>query len=216
MSELDGYFKLPKPDIEVDSIVVLLHGLGADGNDLIGVANLLAEQFPTTAFYSPDAPTPYHMGGLGYQWFSINQRNFEETDEIIESSHLINDYIDKLLDRHILKARDCVLIGFSQGSMMALYAGLRRKEQLAGLVGISGALIAKSTLNSELRSSPPVLLIHGEDDFVVNPESSKEAANVLKDLGINAHLHLLTGLGHSIDLRSIQLINEFLRSIFSR
>ena len=126
MSELDGYFKLPKPDIEVDSIVVLLHGLGADGNDLIGVANLLAEQFPTTAFYSPDAPTPYHMGGLGYQWFSINQRNFEETDEIIESSHLINDYIDKLLDRHILKARDCVLIGFSQGSMMALYAGLRR------------------------------------------------------------------------------------------
>lgn len=212
MNKLYGYSKLPDSGVSADSVVIFLHGLGADGSDLGSLADFFIEQFPNTAFYSPDAPIPYTAGGLGFQWFDISDLNSGEVEGIRESENLINQYIDELLKLHGLQSLRCVVIGFSQGSMMALHLGPRRKDQLAGLVGISGALITKNTLASEIKSLPPVVLIHGENDLVVDYTNSKEAARFLAEVGINPEVHILPGLGHSIDSRGVSIIEKFLRS----
>ena len=214
MNKLSGNFKLPNNGVPVDSTVVFLHGLGADGNDLISLADFLMGQFPNTAFYSPDAPTPYTLGGLGFQWFDINDLNSGEITEIKEAENLINQYIDQLLLFHGLRSDRCVVIGFSQGSMMAMHLGPRRKEQLGGIVCISGALITGDTLATEMESFPPSVLIHGANDLVVDCSNSKQAAAFLQEVGIKSEVHILPDLGHSIDLRGVSLITDFLHSVF--
>ncbi len=209
MVELSGPFRAPKSGATPDSLVVLLHGIGANGEDLIGLADALAPRFPNAAFHSPNAPEPYAEAGFGYQWFPRAPRE-DRADRVRAAELAVNAYIDRLLDAYQLPPERCVLAGFSQGCMAALHTAPRRSRQLAGVVGISGALITGATLEAEARSCPPALLIHGREDIVVDAAETAEASRALASLGFDVETHILPGLGHGIDHRALDLTADFI------
>jgi phospholipase/carboxylesterase len=149
-------------------LVILLHGLGADGNDLIGLQQYWGRLVPDAEFISPNAPFPCDMAPYGYQWFSVQDRSPPTVlAGVRASAPSLDAFIDEELQKRGLTEGDLALVGFSQGTMMSLYVGLRRERQLAGIIGYSGRLIGAQLLADELRSRPPVLLAHGSDDPVV-------------------------------------------------
>lgn len=213
MSILDG----PRVDAasgEATSLVIFLHGYGADGNDLIGLAQPLASVLPNTAFVSPHAPEPCRAAPMGRQWFPISYLDGSSEQEMNEgfarAVDILNRYLDEQTEASGLSADRIALVGFSQGTMMSLYVGLRRQQQLAGIVGFSGRLLSAETLASEMKSTPPVLLVHGDDDQMVPPASLGEAETALKDAGIDVQTMLRPGLGHGIDPQGLQAAAEFL------
>src|SRR3954454_304883 len=162
-------------------LVILLHGLGADGNDLIGLQQYWGQLLPEAEFVSPNAPFPCDMGPYGYQWFSVQDRTPESMLAGVRAAAPILDaFIDDELSKRGLTESDAALVGFSQGTMMSLYVGLRRSRQLAGILGYSGRLIAPDLLASELRLRPPVLLVHGTHDQLVPFDSLAHAEAALK------------------------------------
>src|SRR3954467_12670331 len=162
-------------------LVILLHGLGADGNDLIGLQQYWGRLLPEAEFVSPNAPFPCDMGPYGYQWFSVQDRTPESVLAGVRAAAPILDaFIDEELSKRGLTESDAALVGFSQGTMMSLYVGLRRQRPLAGILGYSGRLIAADLLAGEVRARPPVLLVHGTDDPVVPFESLALAETGLK------------------------------------
>ncbi len=150
-------------------LVILVHGLGADGNDLIGLQQYWGSLVPEAEFVSPNAPFPCDMAPYGYQWFSVQDRSPAAVLGGVRAAA-------SLLQKRGLEESDAALVGFSQGTMMALFVGLRRAKPLAGILGYSGRLIAPDLLSSELRSRPPVLLVHGTEDPLV-PEAEFVSPN---------------------------------------
>src|SRR6201997_5344382 len=149
-------------------LVILLHGLGADGNDLIGLAPYWAPLLPEAEFLAPDAPFPCDMAPFGRQWFSLQDRSpMSILAGVRAAAPILDAFIDDALEARNLEESRLALVGFSQGTMMSLYVGLRRAKALAGIVGFSGALIGSETLPQDIRSRPPVLLIHGDSDEIV-------------------------------------------------
>ncbi|HZD26319.1 MAG TPA: alpha/beta fold hydrolase, partial [Alphaproteobacteria bacterium] len=146
-------------------LVVLLHGYGADGNDLIGLAPYLARLLPHAYFVAPNAPEPCGMAPTGYQWFPIGSFDEAERRRGVEAAApLLDSFLDRELQRHGLDERSLALVGFSQGTMMSLHVGLRRPRPVAGIVGFSGALVAPERLAEEVTAAPPILLVHGDAD----------------------------------------------------
>jgi phospholipase/carboxylesterase len=194
-------------------LVVLFHGLGADGNDLIGLAEEIAPALPDALFISPHAPFPSDMSPMGRQWFSL--RYVESHDalfrEMTEVAGIVNAYLDGLLAQYQFPAEKLVLGGFSQGAMLSLHLGLRRA--CAGVLGYSGALIGSEHLAAQLTHKPPVCLIHGEADPVVPVDASKQAAQMLESLGVPTELHLRPRLPHSIDNVGLELGTAFLHRV---
>lgn len=202
------------PQGEVKKIVVFLHGLGANGDDLIS----LADEFdlPDTAYYSPNAPFPCDMAPYGYQWFSLQQRVENVILEGIKiAAPILNNYLDGLLKTHNLKPKDLALVGFSQGTMMSLYIAPRRPEPIAGVVGYSGALVGAALLPQELQSKPSICLIHGDADMVVPYEAMLGAEAALKQTKIPHETHTRPHLGHGIDGEGIDIAREFLKKHLS-
>ena len=194
-------------------IVIFLHGLGADGNDLLSLAPML--DLPDTHFMSPNAPFACDFGGGGYQWFSLQDRNPERIlPEIRVAEPILNSYIEAALARFNLKPKDVALIGFSQGSMMALHTAPRRTDAIAGVVGISGALFGAERLSSELKSRPPVCLIHGTHDDVVPFVAMQAAETTLRSENVTVEAHARPRLGHGIDEEGIAITAAFLRRVF--
>jgi phospholipase/carboxylesterase len=186
-------------------LVLLLHGLGADGNDLIGLAPYFAQALPDCAFVSPHAPFPCDMAPYGRQWFSLQDRSPETVLAGVQATAPILDgFISAQRDRLGLADRNVALLGFSQGTMMSLYTALRRPQALAGIVGYSGALVAPHLLASEVRSKPPVLLVHGEADPIVPFQALAAAAQALKANGVPVETLPRPGLPHSIDDEGIE------------
>ena len=197
-------------------LVILLHGLGADGNDLIGLARYWGRLVPDAEFVSPNAPFPCDLGGFGYQWFSVQDRSRESTlAGVRAAAPVLDGYIDDELKKRGLEAGDVALVGFSQGTMMSLYVGLRREKPLAGILGYSGRLIAPELLASELRSRPPVLLVHGTHDPLVPFESLADAETALKAAGVPVETLACPGVEHSIDPEGLQRGGDFLRQVLS-
>jgi len=195
-------------------LVLLLHGLGADGDDLIGLAPHFSRLLPDAAFVSPNAPFPCDMAPYGYQWFSLQDRDPAAILSGVQAARPILDaFIDAQLARFKLIEPDLALVGFSQGTMMSLYTAPRRGKSVAGVVGFSGALVGQDLLAAELKSRPPMLLVHGDADPVVPAAASKAAKAALEAQGFAVELHIRPGLPHGIDEQGLVLAGRFLHKV---
>lgn len=198
MIELNGPRLAPQSG-RADALVVFLHGYGADGGDLIDIGESWAPFLPDAAFVSPNAPEPCAMAPVGRQWFPLTMRgNTERWTGVVAARPTLDAFLDAELERTGVAEDRLVLVGFSQGTMMALHVGLRRKVQPALIVGYSGDLAGPEHLN-EATAKPPVLLVHGTADQVLPAQSSKLAADALTAAGVPVALHFQPGLGHGID-----------------
>lgn len=199
----------------VRNLVVFLHGYGADGADLLGLADPLAPHLPDTAFLAPDAPDRCVANPFGYQWFPIPWLDGSSELEAAEGMALAAADLDAFLDDAMVA--DAVgpgrvaLVGFSQGTMMALQVAPRRGAPLAGVVGFSGRLMAPERLAAEAVSRPPVLLLHGDADDVVPPQSLPEAAEALTGAGFEVYAHVMKGTAHGIAPDGLSVALAFLR-----
>ena len=203
---LDGPRRDPASGAAPSSLVVFLHGLGADGADLIALAEPLAQVLPDTAFVSPDAPFPCDMAPMGRQWFSLQSRGVEDMLAGARSAApYVNAFLNAELERNGLSADRLALVGFSQGTMMSLFCALRRPQAVAGVVGFSGLLIAPEILPAEIVSKPPVVLVHGTDDPVVPFAAMAAAEAGLSAAGVSVSSHGRPGLPHGIDPGGLQL-----------
>lgn len=226
---LAGPFQPPANGAEAKQIVIFLHGYGADGNDLIGLAPMFAQGLPEAQFYAPHAPEQCEMSPFGRQWFSLASYdpNFMRRDPATmgaiykamldgarQAAPILNAFIDERLEEHALTPDKLALVGFSQGTMMALHVALRRAEPCAALVGYSGALVGRDVLAEEIKSRMPIQLIHGVDDPVVPFEAMGAAEQGLKAVGIDAETMARPGLQHGIDPEGMVRGIEFLRDAF--
>jgi phospholipase/carboxylesterase len=197
-------------------LVILLHGLGADGNDLIGLQQYWGRLLPEAEFVSPNAPFPCDMAGYGYQWFSVQDRTpAAMLAGVRAAAPILDAYIDEELQKRGLTEAYAALVGFSQGTMMSLYVGLRRERPLAGILGYSGRLIGPELLAGELRSRPPVLLVHGTEDPLVPFESMTAAETALNAAGVPVETLACPGIEHSIDPEGLQRGGLFLHQVLS-
>lgn len=196
-------------------LVIFLHGLGADGGDLISLAPYFADTLPNAHFISPDAPFPCDMAPYGRQWFSLMVREEAPILEGLRAAEpILNSFIDEKLQEFGLEDKDVILIGFSQGTMLALHTAFRRKQAVGAILGYSGALVAPHLLKDEIKSHPPICLIHGEEDDVVPFDAFTQAMSVLQKLGENVQGYSREDLGHGIDPAGMQIGMQFLKEVF--
>lgn len=210
--EISNFYELG-PQTPPKSMVILLHGLGSNGRDLISLAPYWAENLPETVFLSPDAPFPCDMVPPGYpdsyQWFSLQDRDPHKILEGVESAApVLQGFIETQVDKYGVPAEKLVLCGFSQGTMMSLYTAPRLQEKIAGVLGYSGALVGEPGPHKI-----PVRLIHGEADDVVPFAAYTGAKQMLGQSGFEVSGHSTPGLTHSIDEQGIASGGEFLQSL---
>lgn len=228
-SDLTGPAFIAPETQNVKRIVIFLHGYGANGNDLISLSQPMAAQLPDTAFYSPDAPFPCEANPMGRQWFSLSaydpellRRGPETMGPVLRQMHegavhtapMVQGFIDGLMEKHNVAADKVSLVGFSQGTMMALHCAYRRKDTLAGVLGYSGALIGADMFAVEKTASPPACLVHGEADPVVPVAATVHACDTLKAAGVEVDKTTLPGLEHGIDPNGLQIGTGFIAKRF--
>ncbi|MDO5647860.1 alpha/beta hydrolase [Paracoccus sp. (in: a-proteobacteria)] len=212
MTALTSPRKGPKT---ADSVVVFLHGYGADGADLLGLADPLAPHLPTTAFYAPNAPERCANNPMGYQWFPIPWLDGSTEDQarasMAVSVDAVNAFLDQVLTDEAISADRLVLVGFSQGTMMSLHIAPRRDQAVAGVVGFSGRLLVPELLADEARVKPPVMLIHGDQDDMVPFADMNLAGQALQDAGFDVYGHVMKGTGHGISPDGLSVALAFIR-----
>jgi phospholipase/carboxylesterase len=201
-------------------LVVFLHGYGADGNDLIEIGRAWQGLLPHAAFVSPHAPEPCGQAPSGRQWFALTMR--EPSERWVganKAAPVLEQFLDAELKRRNLPPAALALVGFSQGTMMALHVGLRRATPPIAIVGYSGLLVLPPESNqekfaAEIKSRPPVLLIHGDQDDLIPAQALFVASNELGALGVLVEWHLSHGVGHGIDQEGLRHGGEFLARRF--
>lgn len=213
-AHITGPARKPRSGAAPKQLVVLLHGWGADGANLIDLADMFVSALPDAYFVAPNAPFQCEANPFGYQWFSLQDRHPQHMlDGVRNAGDVVSHFIDHKLEELSLGADKVILVGFSQGTMTALQVALHRKPQIAAVVGFSGALIGAETLEGSIASKPPICLIHGESDEVVPFAALKHATDSLKGCGVAIESHSRPFLGHSIDMEGIRLASEFLRKV---
>lgn len=221
---LDGPRLEPLSGQPARRLVVFLHGYGADGNDLIDIGRMWQAALPDAAFVSPHAPRPCGQAPVGREWFPLTFREpGERWRGVNAAAPGLDAFLDQELARHRLPGSALALVGFSQGTMMALHVGLRRAVRPAAIVGYSGILVlpddggpeAAAAVAPEVRARPPVLLVHGSEDDLIPVQALLAAANGLAALEIPAEWHISYGIGHGIDEDGLRLGGEFLARRFA-
>ncbi len=216
MSALEGPIVEPQTGEKPEQLIIFCHGYGADGNDLIGLSSYFQKILPNAIFMSPNAPQKCDLNPLGYQWF-----DFQSGDPaliwkgVLEAASVLNSFIDEQLEKYNLSDDNLALIGFSQGTMMSLHVGLRRKKPMRALVGFSGKLIGEELLKDDLVSKPPIYLIHGEQDPMVPHQETINAADVLQRHDVEVQKHISPNTPHSIAEDGLKIAIDFLSSKFS-
>lgn len=214
MSELTNHTRDSQSG-RAGSAVIFLHGYGADANDLLGLADPLSEHMPDTMFFAPDAPERCIGNPMGYQWFPIPWIDGSSEEEaragMLRAVDELNDYLDTIMVDYGFEPDQIALLGFSQGTMMALHVAPRREEALSCLVGFSGRILEPEMLEDEMKVKMPVLLIHGDEDQVVPPQSLPEAGQALQAAGFETYAHIMRGTGHGISPDGLGVALAFLR-----
>ncbi len=212
---LDGPRLAPASGGKPDRLVVLAHGYGSDGNDLIALGRHWQALLSTAAFVAPNGPQRCDGNPAGYQWFPITRLDPAEMAAGVEAAApVLNDFIDAELASHGLDGSQLALVGFSQGTMMSLYTGPRRMPGPAGILGYSGALVAPEALGN-VPSKPPIMLVHGDADDMVPVQAMHAAAGALGDNGFAVRWHVAHGVGHGIDPEGLALGGQFLADCFA-
>jgi phospholipase/carboxylesterase len=213
--ELDGPRLEPRSG-KARQLVVFLHGYGADGNDLIDIGRAWQGLLPDAAFVSPHAPEPCGQAPVGRQWFPLTFRNPDERwIGCNKAAPALDRFLDSELARRNLPPTALALVGFSQGTMMALHTGLRRAAAPAAIVGYSGIFVlpekaAAGAAGGEITARPPVLLIHGTEDDLIPAAALFQGAQALAALEVPVEWHLSEGIGHGIDQEGLRHGGEFL------
>ena len=198
MTEIDGPRLAPKSG-KADALVVFLHGYGADGRDLIDLGQQWQNWLPNVAFVSPHAPEPCGMSPMGRQWFPLTMRDpSERWRGVVGARPSLDAFLDEELQRLNLTPDRLALVGFSQGTMMALHTGLRRAISPAAILGYSGVLVGPEHL-AEATGNPKILLVHGDRDEVIPLDALFMSADALGKAEIPCQWHLSFGIGHGID-----------------
>jgi phospholipase/carboxylesterase len=221
-AELDGPRLEPRTGGAARQLVVFLHGYGADGKDLIDIGRAWQPLMPHAAFVSPHAPEPCAQAPVGRQWFSLTFRDINERwIGVNKAGPVLDRFLDAELKRRNLPPSALALVGFSQGTMMALHVGLRRAVAPLAIVGYSGILVVPPDVDpqqiaAEVKSRPPVLLVHGENDDLIPVEALFQASGGLAALGVPTEWHLSAGIGHGIDQEGLRHGGEFLSRAITR
>ncbi len=201
---------------EMRSAVVFLHGYGANGADLLGLADPLAEHMPDTLFLAPDAPEACIGAPMGFQWFPIpwiaGSSEEESRQGLARAAEDRNAFLDGVMVDEDLLPEQVMVVGFSQGTMMALHVLPRREDAVAGLVAFSGRLLEPELLADEVQNRLPILLVHGDMDEVVPPQSLPEAAQALQEAGwTDLYAHVMKGTAHGIAPDGLEVALAFMR-----
>ena len=220
MAVIDGPRLAPRSR-QARQLVVFLHGYGADGNDLIEIGRAWQQAMPDAAFVSPHAPERCGMAPTGRQWFALTMRDpGERWNGVNKAAPVLDAFLDAELARHKLGDQALALVGFSQGTMMALHVGLRRRAQAAAIVGYSGMLALPGedpqAVKAQVVSRPPILLVHGDMDDLIPAQALFNSAQALAALEIPVEWHLSSGIGHGIDGEGLRHGGEFLIRRFAR
>jgi phospholipase/carboxylesterase len=215
--KLDGPRVMPASGGAAKQLVVFLHGYGADGNDLISLGQHWRPILPDAAFISPNAPEPLAGSPFGgRQWFGLTFRDPQERWRGVQKAGpSLDAFLDEELAALGLGDEALALVGFSQGTMMALHVGLRRTKAMAAIVGFSGMLVEPNRLKADIRSRPPVMLIHGDADDVIPVEALHQARVALGSAGLAVEWHVRQGLPHGIDGEGLEMAGRFLAGTFA-
>ena len=206
-----NYEELPDYNFKPNSLVVLLHGIGADAFDLIPLAKHWSLTLKKTKFYSLHAPYPYKLATSGRQWFDLEDRDQTRILKEIELvKPMILTFLKKKLKDYNLQYKDLILVGFSQGTMVALNLTLTMKEEVRGILGYSGGVILTKSGKIKITSKPNICLIHGQNDEVVPKKMMETTKIILKDNNIDVDTHLIENLGHSINEEGLEIGHNFL------
>lgn len=216
MPRLDGPRVPPASGGAPKKLVILAHGYGSNGDDLIGLTPYFARALPDAVFVSPNAPESLPGYPGAYQWFGLTRLEPQLMAAGVKSAaSTLDRFIDAELLRYRLNPADCALVGFSQGTMMSLHVGLRRPEPLAGVIGYSGLLAAPEDLPAEIRSRPPVALVHGDADDVIPIGALFATVQGLAAARTPSLWRISPGAGHTITEDALALGASFLRDAFA-
>ncbi|MEO0343524.1 MAG: alpha/beta fold hydrolase [Pseudomonadota bacterium] len=207
-------FEQKSPLGKTDQLIVLIHGYGADGHDLIGLADPLQGVLPNALFLSPHAPDPCQVNPMGRQWFPISWLDgsdpVEMEREFTKNALLFDKWLSTQISKAALPSQKVALVGFSQGTMIGLQVAPRRGDPLGAVVGFSGRLLAPDALAADVQTKPPVLLVHGDADDVVPYDSMALAETGLFSAGLNVETHTSKGVGHGIAQDGLETAATFL------
>ena len=219
MAQIDGPRLRPRSG-PAKQLVVFLHGYGADGNDLIEVGRQCKRWLPDAASVAPHAPEACGMAPMGRKWFALTSRDpHERWRGVNQAGPALDAFLDAELASHDLPASKLALVGFSQGTMMALHVGLRRAQPPAGIVGFSGMVVMEEgkgpqSLAAQIRAKPPILLVHGDRDDVIPVDALFLSTDALAAAEVPCQWHLSVGVAHGIDGEALRHGGLFLAQAF--
>ncbi|WEK04493.1 MAG: alpha/beta hydrolase [Candidatus Devosia phytovorans] len=216
MTKLSGPMLPPASGKAPKQAVVLLHGYGSDGNDLIGLAPNWQSVLPDAVFVSPNGPDICRQFSGGYQWFDISfdgDRLAQRQEGVIGARPVLAEFLEDLWAQSAVTPENTILVGFSQGAMMALHTGLSLNRQLMGIIAFSGAFVPPDSFGSAAFAKPAVCLVHGDMDEVVDPEHSADADTALRLAGYDVSYHVSAGVGHGIAPDGLEYATQFITRV---